>query len=212
MREEREERAKEAKETAWTRYISLTAAILAVVAAIAALQSGNLVNEALAKKNEAVLKQAQASDIWAYYQAKGIKGNGAQQTADLLSATPALKAQADHWRAEAARYKQEQKEQEAEAHRLEAERDKEGKEAEVLMEQHHIFAYCVTFTQVAIALSAIAALTKIRLVWYLSVLIGVAGIVYFANGFLQHALKAPTAVEQKAPEKPEPRSATPGSG
>jgi hypothetical protein len=203
MREERDERAKEAKETAWTRWISLSTALLAVFAAIAALQAGSLVNEALIAKNNSVLNQAKASDQWAYYQAKGIKGNGARQTADLLAATPSLTKQADKWREEAKRYKEEQKEAEAEARKLEAERDEKNKESAELMEHHEVFAFCVTFLQVAIALSAVAALTKQKLVWYLSLLVGIAGLIYFGNGFARSAQPrkpaAETPVERSAP-------------
>jgi hypothetical protein len=51
--------------------IALTTALLAAFAAIAALQAGATVNEALVLKTEATRLQAQASDQWAYYQAKG---------------------------------------------------------------------------------------------------------------------------------------------
>src|SRR5438094_938652 len=69
----------------WLRVMSLTTAILAVVAAISALRSATLVNEALLEQSKAVQSQAQASDAWAYYQAKGIKSHTASQTADLLA-------------------------------------------------------------------------------------------------------------------------------
>src|SRR5579862_5993562 len=55
------------------RWISLTTALLAAIAAIASLRAGATVNEALVLKTEATRLQAQASDQWAYYQAKGIK-------------------------------------------------------------------------------------------------------------------------------------------
>ena len=55
------------------RWISLTTALLAALAAIASLKAGATVNEALVLKTDATRLQAQASDQWAYYQAKGIK-------------------------------------------------------------------------------------------------------------------------------------------
>jgi len=55
------------------KQISITTAILAVLAAIASLQAGATVNTALVLKTEATRLQAEASDQWAYYQAKGIK-------------------------------------------------------------------------------------------------------------------------------------------
>ncbi len=184
MREERAERERAERQSAWTRWISLSTALLAVIAAVASLQSGSLVNEALAVKNDAVLKQAQASDQWAYYQAKGIKSNIAEQTAILLGANPAQSAEAAKGKQEAERYKEDQKEISAQAQELEKKRDEENAESGKLMERHHIFAYSVTFTQVAIALSAVAALTKRKPVWYFSLLIGVAGLIVFLQGFL----------------------------
>src|ERR1700693_2001218 len=53
--------------------IALTTALLAAFAAIAALRAGATVNEALVLKTEATRLQAEASDQWTYYQAKGIK-------------------------------------------------------------------------------------------------------------------------------------------
>lgn len=182
LREEREERQREEKATHWTRWIALSTAILAVVAAVAALQSGALVNEALIVKNNALLRQTQASDQWGYYQAKGLKATSAQQTATLLAALPNRAEAVEKWNKEAERYKEEQKEIDAKAKELEAERDKETEEAHHLMHRHHTFAYCVTFTQVAIALSAIAALTKRKSIWVLSLLTGAAGIGVFLLG------------------------------
>src|SRR6266513_467770 len=54
--------------------IALSTAVLAAVAAVAALQAGATANDALVLKTEATRLQAEASDQWAFYQAKGIKG------------------------------------------------------------------------------------------------------------------------------------------
>src|SRR5205085_12685621 len=53
--------------------IAVTTAIFAAIAAVAALQAGGTANEALMLQTEATRLQAEASDQWAYYQAKGIK-------------------------------------------------------------------------------------------------------------------------------------------
>src|SRR5258708_33419234 len=58
------------------RNIALTTALLAALGAVAALRAGATVNEALVLKTEAGRSQAEASDQWAYYQAKGIKAGG----------------------------------------------------------------------------------------------------------------------------------------
>ena len=61
--------------------IALSTAILAAFAAIAALKAGATVNEALLLKTESTRLQAQASDQWAYYQAKGLKAAVQEATA-----------------------------------------------------------------------------------------------------------------------------------
>src|SRR5262249_62144211 len=74
--------------------------------------------------------------------------------------------------------------------RKESEKEKElqktaqelEREAREKAHLHHQFARSVTLMQVAISLSAIAALTKIKPVWWLSVLVGAVGIVLFAAG------------------------------
>src|SRR5262244_1996544 len=55
------------------KQIALTTALLAALGAVAALESGDTVNRALVLKTEAGRFQAEASDQWAYYQAKGVK-------------------------------------------------------------------------------------------------------------------------------------------
>src|SRR5947207_14204560 len=57
------------------RNIALTTAMLAAFGAVASLRAGDTVNEALVLKTEAGRLQSEASDDWAYYQAKGIKGS-----------------------------------------------------------------------------------------------------------------------------------------
>ncbi len=186
LREEREERAKEAKDTAWIRYISLTTAFLAVIAAVSALQAGKLANESLISKNESILAQAKASDQWNYYQSAGIKSNSAKHTVAILMALPGHAPNAGAvWEKEAAHYDDRKQKAMDDAKEFEKKRDEQAGEAEVLLKHHEIFALCVTCTQVAIALSAIAALTKRRAVWYVSMLAGVVGLVLFLNGYLQ---------------------------
>ena len=52
------------------------------------------------------------------------------------------------------------------------------------MHRHHGFAISVAFFQVAIALGAVAALTRNRLVWWASLAVGAAGLVSFVRAFL----------------------------
>ncbi|HEY6006097.1 MAG TPA: DUF4337 family protein [Anaeromyxobacter sp.] len=164
------------------RRIALTTALLAALAAIAALRAGATVNEALALKTEATRLQAEASDQWAYYQAKGVKA--AVQDAIRASFSAAGKPAPADTEEKVRRYAEEQKEIAEKAKEKEKERDAREREAERLMHHHHRHAAAVAFFQVAIALGAVAALTKLRLVWLGSLLVGAAGIVSVGSALL----------------------------
>src|ERR1700712_4438572 len=111
------------------RWIALTTAILAALAAIAALEAGATVNEALVLKTESTRLQSQASDQWAYYQAKGIKGAVAQSGINTWEA--AGKSAPPRLSAETARYSAQQDSISRNATELEHQRDEKSREAEV---------------------------------------------------------------------------------
>lgn len=160
------------------RRIALTTALLAALGAVASLRAGDTVNEALVLKTEAGRLQSEASDQWAYYQAKGIKGSIKEASrASWLTVgktPPGDVAQAIR------RYEAEQKDIEHEAREKERQRDEKSKEADELLKRHHRFADSVAFIQVSIALGAVAALTRNRLVWMASLALGLIGASVFA--------------------------------
>jgi hypothetical protein len=157
--------------------IALSTALFAALAAVAALRAGSTVNEALVLKTEATRLQAEASDNWAAYQAKGIKS--AIQQASESSWIAAGKQPPSSFADERQRYAREQLAIERVAREKEAERDKKSAEGDHLMHQHHRFANSVALFQVAIALGAVAALTRVRPIWYASIAIGLSGAVLF---------------------------------
>jgi len=178
--EEATERALEKSESRarWIVYLSFSTALIAVLAAIAALESGTYSNQALIEKNEALLAQAKASDQWAYYQAKGIKSAvtlGSINTWQAAGKTPPPQLSA-----ESARYIAQQDSISQAAKELEHQRDEKSREAEALLSQHESYAASVALLQIAIALGAIAALTRYRVVWYGSVGLGVVAAVLLA--------------------------------
>jgi hypothetical protein len=180
LEEDRKEIERE-RGPSWTLSLSLSTAIIAVFAAVASLQSGAHANAAILWKNEAVLSQARASDKWAYYQAKGIRQTiYASQSEAIAGANP---EEAAKLHAEADRYRQEQAEIEKSAKELESAVSEAGKRADESLERHHQFAISVTIFQVAIALAAIAALTRRRPLWFVSLAMGVAGLLFFVRGF-----------------------------
>lgn len=149
---------------AWISWVALSTAILAVLAAIAGLLSGK-------HANEAMMSQIQASDQWGYYQAKSIK-------ASVLDAKMTLTAEAtDADKEKAARYQEEQAEIKHEAEL------KQG-EARSNFHKHEVFARAVTMFQIAIAIAAISALTKKRRFWFVSLVFGLAGVVFLVLGWM----------------------------
>ena len=162
--------------------IALTTAILAACAAVAALRAGATVNEALVLKTEATRLQGEASDQWAYYQAKGVKA--AVQEASAASWHAIGKEAPAKFAEEQKRYKQEQLEIKKKAEEKEHERDEKSKEADHLLHKHHGFANTVALFQVSIALGAVAALTRNKPVWFGSMGVGLIGLVLFAMALL----------------------------
>jgi hypothetical protein len=165
------------------KQIALSTAVLAAFAAVAALLAGATVNEALALKTDATSLQAKASDQWSYYQAKGIKS--AVQEAERHAYLAVGKEPPASLDEAKKRYAEEQEKIQEAARELEKQRDEKSEEAEHLLHRHHGYANTVALFQVAIALGAVAALTRFRMVWVGSILVGAAGIVLFLTTLLR---------------------------
>ncbi len=188
IHKERGEREEQERTTAWTRYIGLTTAILAVFAAVGALRSGGLVNEAM-------ISQLKASDTWNEYQSARQKVHlytvEAYALIDRADAATGGKAgrSKDKWAPKstadrAKDYEGQVKTEDGKAKDLSKKAEKFEKEAEHLKHGHEQFATSVAFIQVAIALGAISALTKLKPVWIMSIVVGLGGFVAFVAGFL----------------------------
>jgi len=177
---EEHEKKEDQKSGAWIKALSLSTAIIAVFAAVASLMSGSYSNEAILDKSEAMLQESLASDQWALFQAKGIKGAIASGQAGIVADTKpdaAAKLMAD-----STRYGKEQEEIKKEALKIESEVKAKNEESAELMERHHRFAICVTLLQIAIALSAIAALTRRKPLWFVGLATSAGGLVMFVMG------------------------------
>jgi hypothetical protein len=167
----------EKERSGFLRQIALTTAVFAAFAAVASLRAGATVNEALLLKTEATRLQAQASDQWAYYQAKGVKA--AVQEASNAAWHAAGKEPPPSFAQAAGRYAREQEEIKAQAETKERERDARSIEADHLLDRHHGFANAVALFQIAIALGGVAALTQARPVWIGSILVGLGAVGLF---------------------------------
>lgn len=143
----------------WSMLVAISTAFMAAFAALASLMAGH-------QSNEALITQIKASDQWAYYQAKGIKGEIA-----------AIGNEADTTNAKAAKYKADQKEIKEKAEEFE-------KESETHLEKDKTLASSVTFFQIAISISAISILSKKRVLWYVSLVLFATGIYMFLTGVM----------------------------
>ena len=178
---ERLQTGEQSRNPRWMVYLSLATALMAVFAAIASLEAGAHSNEAIFEKNEAVLRQSQASDQWSFYQAKGIKATLLKAQSQSLPPSSAdlaqrLAQQAEH-------FNQEQVDIQRAAKNLEEQVAENNKRAMQHIEHHHRFAISVTVFQVAIALCAIAALTRRPLLFWGGLAGGIIGAILFALGF-----------------------------
>jgi hypothetical protein len=169
-----EEAMEEAKhldkeESKWLSYISLSTAIIAIVTALAGLYEAQVTSKTMLLKNEAVLYQAQASDQWSFYQAKGVKGHLYEINAEVF---PKL---SDEFTKKAEKYKKDQEKIKKDAQKLETIRDQKSEESEYYYEKHHILSFAITFLQISIALASISALTRNKQFWLGSLMISVIG-------------------------------------
>ena len=127
------------------RRIALTTALLAVFATLAALKAGATINEAPMLRTEATRVQADVSDHWAFYQAKGLKA--AVEEAARAAWLAAGKEPPAEYDERKERYTAEQKEIEARARAREKERDEKLVESDHLLHAHHGFANAVAIYQ-----------------------------------------------------------------
>jgi Na+/glutamate symporter len=147
--------------------IAVMAAVFATIGAVFSYLAGATQNEASMDKNNAAIKKTEAANQWNYYQAKSNK----QNLAELAVGLPGVDA--DRYRAEVARYQTEKEVIKKDADRLEAQSLQWDKASEEVMHQHHRWAQATAAMQIAIALAAIALLT--RKDWLLLGSLGVAG-------------------------------------
>ena len=170
------------KREPWLNWLALTTVILALCATMATFKGGGY-------STKSVLTQTQASDQWAFYQAKSIKGYLYELHRDKLQLE--LKAQGGTFSPEAvAEYGARIETAQAKIRKYEDEKEEIQKKARALEDfrtecgaHSAAFGVGVIFLQISIVLSSIAALLKQKHLWYGGLLVGVFGILHFLNGF-----------------------------
>ena len=107
-------------------------------------------------KNNAAIKKTEAANQWNYYQAKSSKQNLAELSTVLVTQPEAK----EKYRAAIERYQTEKEDIKRKAEALEKESTDWDHQSEAQMHQHHRWSQATTMLQVAIALAAIALLTR----------------------------------------------------
>ena len=136
--------------------LAVMTAILATIGAIFSYMGGATQANAGLYKNNAAIKKTEASNQWNYFQSKSTKQSLAEVSRDL---TP-NEAEKAKYQVKIDRYEKEKNEIKLGAEKLEADATTWDKQSDAQMHQHHRWAQATTALQVAIALAAIALLTK----------------------------------------------------
>ena len=151
----------------WLKWSALLSALFAVLAAISTLESAHFANDAM-------ILQIQASDQWSYYQAKGIKGMLAENEALVLKE---LHKPANDLDQKVQKYRAEQQD-------IKTKGDALAAESRHALEKHEMLSRAVTLCQIAIAIVAIAMLTRRKHFVAASAALGVASVVFLIWGLM----------------------------
>lgn len=170
----------EEKKEPWLNHMALATVILAVCATLSTFKGGSY-------STLSVISQTQASDQWAFFQAKSTKQHLHELQVEQFRlqamtlppdspATAAYAAKIEDYQLKIARYEHEKKQIEAAARALENQRDDAKRHGKP-------FGIAVIFLQVSILLNSIAGLMKIKRVWWAAMPVGLVGLGLFLNGF-----------------------------
>jgi hypothetical protein len=188
------EQAEQAKEASGAnRKIALLIAVIALCLAL---------SETLGKgaQTESISKNVEASNLWAFFQAKSIRRTVVQTAAEQSrlglgagddAAKAAVQKQIDDWQKTAARYRSEP--ETGEGTEQLAERAKHAEEERELAEaKYHHFELASAAFQIGIVLASATIITGIVALTWISGLLTLAGVAVTALGiFMPHLLHLP---------------------
>ena len=161
--------------------LAVITAVLATVGAIFAYMGGATQANAGLYKNDAAIKKTEAANQWGFYQAKSAKQNLAELAIDI---GPADKK--GYYTEQVKRYQSEKTDIKAKAEQLEEASKGFEEKSEQEMHQHHRWAQATTILQVAIAMAAIALLTKRKWSEYLVFGLGSVGLALGAAAWFHY--------------------------
>lgn len=173
--QELKEHAEEAAEKSGMAPVTITMAILAVLVAAVSLLGHRAHTEEL-------LHQTEATDQWAYYQAKDIRRHTYELFIDELSVFTVQNGEQidkvkEKYEKEAERYGDQQKDIEAEAKKAEDDVKREGRRADR-------FDLGEVMLEAALVICSITLLTRKRLYWGMGLVLALLGVAIASAGFL----------------------------
>jgi hypothetical protein len=157
--------------------VSITISIMAVLVAAVTLMGHRAHTEEL-------LRQSQAADRWAQYQAKSVRLHETQGFSDVVNIVASLdkekgEALREKYLKEVEHYQNDKEDISKEAKDLEAERDLAGRRADR-------FDGGEAFIEIGLVICSITLLTKRKLFWFGGMLISAVGVSLALTGFLLH--------------------------
>jgi hypothetical protein len=158
--------------------VSITVAVLAVLAAATGSLETVEAGGAITSSSEAVLAQNQATDAWNEYQADSLK----RHVYGIAAAAGG--PHAAEYQATAKEQAGKQSEIRKRAQENEAERDRLMAASRRHERRHHGLTLAATFLEVGIAVCTVAIVTRKRLFWAGSLVLGVTGAAVMAATYL----------------------------
>ena len=137
--------------------LAVMTAVLATVGAMFSYMAGATQADAGLFKNDAAIKKTEAANQWALYQSKSGKQNMSE-----LGLRLSVPDEKPFFEKEVKRYDAEKAVVKTEAEKLDKVSEQFDAKSEAQMHQHHRWAQATTVLQIAIAMAAIALLTKRR--------------------------------------------------
>ena len=155
--------------------VSITISIMAVLVAGATLLGHRAHTEEL-------LRQSQAADKWAQYQAKSVRLHETQGFSDVVNLVASMdkgkgEALREKYMKEVEHYQSDKEDISKEAKDLETERDLAGRQADR-------FDGGEAFLEIGLVICSITMLTKRKGFWFAGMLLGAGGVLLAATGML----------------------------
>lgn len=185
------ENIQEAHEKGGSKWVAVYIAILAVALAITGMGASNAMKDMLANNIE-------ASNLWAFFQAKTIRKTSIDATADqfglILAANPGMPEEArkqieatiKKYRDTSARYESEPETKEGRKELAARAKEKE-RARDTAQRKDPYFDFAEALIQIAIVLASVSLITRTSLLLVVSFAMSGLGVFLSANGFLLFA-------------------------